>query len=157
MAELGFNTDDVKGGPEGQFLAMCVEAEIKETKKKQNGEADKGLILECKFQIVDGEEKGTNLFDRFNIENDNPTAERIGKGQLKKLVKALGLESITNSDEMLEIPLVIHVREQKNTDFPGSEIWKYEPESEWEEEEAAKPKAKANWANKRKRRPKANA
>ena len=54
--------------PDGTHLFQITDAEVKATKKG-------GLMLTCRLELQNGQ----GCFARFNLRNDNPDAERIGK------------------------------------------------------------------------------
>ena len=50
-----------------------------------------GHFMEVRMSVIDGPFKGRKVFDRFNIQNANPQAEQIGKGQMKRFLSAIGV------------------------------------------------------------------
>lgn len=67
--------------PDGDHIATIVDAEVKST---QNG----GRMVALKFELANG----VNLFENYNVINQNPKAEQIGRGQLKSVARACGIE-----------------------------------------------------------------
>ena len=63
--------------PAGKYVAVITASEMKETKNKD------GHYLELVFQIIEGEYKGRKLWGRLNLDNANPTAVQIARGQLR--------------------------------------------------------------------------
>ncbi len=117
MADLsGFNANEVEPSkefdviPSGKYLAVITESEMKTTK---NGN---GQYLELVFQIVEGEYKGRNQWARLNLDNPNPTAVRIAKGELSSICRAVGVMIPKESSELHNKPLTITVKQKVRTD-----------------------------------------
>lgn len=103
--------------PEGDYEVTFLDFELKETKSK-NGHYVKG-----KFEtMVEG--KGRMLlYNNFNVDNPNATAQKIGRRDINLLSKVLGGPDEVTDTDMLEdlkggkfIGKII-VRENKNPDF----------------------------------------
>ena len=117
MANLnGFDANEVEPAvgfetiPSGKYLAVITESEIKKTKKGT------GKYLEFTFQIIEGEYKGRNQWARLNIENPNPTAVQIAKGELSAICRAVGVMTPKDSVDLHNLPLVITVGMKKRED-----------------------------------------
>jgi hypothetical protein len=102
--------------PQGKYLCVLMSSEEKDTKAKAAGKAKKGTMLVLKFQVIEGEYKGRQLFDRLNILNDNADAERISRSALKALCKAVGVPSPNNSADLHNLPLLCQVAVTKRAD-----------------------------------------
>jgi hypothetical protein len=105
----GFNPNDPKYKsdclPAGEYGAMIVKAEVKTT------QAGTGKYIDCRMVVIDGEFINRSFFQKFNIQNPNATAEQIGKGQLSKLCKAIGIVGNPKStDELLNKPFIARVK-----------------------------------------------
>lgn len=117
MADLqGFNASEVEPTttfdpmPAGKYTAMIIESEMKPTK---NGS---GSYLELTFQIVDGPFKGRVLWSRLNLDNANPTAVQIARGELSAICRAVGVLTPKDSVELHNLPLLITVKCKKRED-----------------------------------------
>lgn len=115
MADLsGFDANKVDPNsefepiPAGKYLAVIVESEMKQTK------AGTGSYLQLTHQIVDGPFKGRKVWSRLNLDNPNPTAVQIAKGELSALCRAAGVMTPRDSAELHNIPVVINVRQKPN-------------------------------------------
>lgn len=88
------DSENDKGGfenvPQGRYQVLIDAIEVKQTKQKQKGEAQKGEFIEVRYDILNDQYAGRKLFDRFNVSNDNQTAQNIGRGQFGNLCKATG-------------------------------------------------------------------
>jgi hypothetical protein len=83
--------------PAGWYRVMVDGVEIKPTK------AGNGTICGIKMHVVDGPHGKRILFANFNIQHSSPEAERIGKGQFKRFLKAIGITTpITTAQEAAE-------------------------------------------------------
>lgn len=50
-----------------------------------------GTVCSVRLNIIEGPSAKRVLFANFNITHSNPEAERIGKGQFKRFLKAVGI------------------------------------------------------------------
>jgi hypothetical protein len=117
MANLnGFNANNVDPNtpleaiPEGKYIAQIVESGWKPNK------AGTGRYLELKFEVVEGEYKGRNLWDRLNLEHPNSTAVQIAQGDLSAICRAVNVMQPKDSVEMHNIPLALTVKVKKRED-----------------------------------------
>ncbi len=95
--------------PKGEYEAMVTKSEMKETK---NG----GMMLKVTYSILTEGYDTRLLWDNFNIVNASAEAQKIGRGQLSALCKAVGKEGLVDdSGELHEIPLFIKVDTKKGT------------------------------------------
>jgi len=89
--------------PAGEYLAEIVESDYKQTR------SGNGAYLELVFEIVDGEYKGRQLVERLNLENPNETTVKIAKGTLARILLALDLFAVADSEELHHKPMRIKV------------------------------------------------
>ncbi len=84
MAQLNFDARQVDPQqsfepiPAGWYNMMIVESEMKPT---SNGQ---GAYLQLSLKVVDGQYAGRPVFDRLNLQNQNPVA-RFGQGSTGSL------------------------------------------------------------------------
>lgn len=109
--------------PANKYLAIIEESENKPTKAKN------GHYLEIKFQIIEGEHKGRNLWENLNIDNPNPKAVQVAMGELSAICRAVGVMKPKDSVELHNLPLLLTVACKKRADTGEMEnvIKKYEP------------------------------
>jgi hypothetical protein len=76
------------------------ELETAEVAKTANG---RGTILKTVPKVVaPAELAGRKLFgNNYNLENDNPVAQEIGQKQFASLCRAIGIDGVEDSDELL--------------------------------------------------------
>jgi hypothetical protein len=117
MANLnGFNAHDVEPNdnfeaiPAGKYIAAIVASETKPTK---NGN---GSFLELTFQILEGEYHGRKLWARLNLDNPNPQAVQIARGELSAICRAIGVMTPQDSVELHNLPMQITVKCKKRDD-----------------------------------------
>ena len=128
MADLrGFDANQVEPTaaldpiPAGKYPAVVTESEMKANK------AGTGSYLQLTFQIIDGPYKNRVLWARLNLDNPNATAVQIARGELSAVCRAVGVLAPSDSTELHNLPLVIHVRCKKRSDTGeiGNEIKGY--------------------------------
>lgn len=105
MANLGmtFNTAELPQGntgdftplPDGWYSATISKAEIKQTK------AGTGSYIAARYDITGPSHEGRVVFGNLNISNPSPKAEEIGRQQLGDLMRAIGLETVTDTDQLI--------------------------------------------------------
>jgi hypothetical protein len=130
MANLGqtFNADQYEplGSfepiPAGDYVASIVSSEFKLTKDGT------GRYLELKFEVLDGEYKGRNLWARLNLENKNPKAVEIAQRELGTICRAANRMHISDSTELHGVPMVVKVAVSPGTGGygPSNDIKGYE-------------------------------
>jgi hypothetical protein len=89
--------------PDGLYLVLVDRAEEKKTK---NGN---GLMIAVTFKVLDGDHEGRLLWENYNIENPNDTAQKIGRANLGRLIKALGIENPQSVDDLVDRECVVKV------------------------------------------------
>lgn len=117
MANLnGFNANNVEPStdfdaiPAGKYAAVITGSEMKPTK------AGNGSFLELTFQVIEGEFKGRQLWARLNLDNPNPLAVKIARGELSAVCRAVGVMEPKDSCELHNLPLVIAVKQKADAD-----------------------------------------
>lgn len=109
----GFAQVEPEGGafeliPDGEYNIQAVKTDIKNTK------SGNGVYVEVWFKVSDGKFKGRQIIKRFNWENQNADAERIGRQQLRGFALACGIPGeFQDSDELLNIPVKAQVFTEK--------------------------------------------
>jgi hypothetical protein len=128
MANLhGFDANQVEPTtnfeplPAGKYLAVITDSEEKPTK------AGTGHYLQLTFEIMEGPHQGRNVWARLNLDNPNPKAVEIARAELSAVCRAVGVLAPTDSVELHNLPLVIHVKckKREDTDEVTNEIRGY--------------------------------
>jgi hypothetical protein len=132
MANLnGFNAHDVEPNdnfeaiPAGKYIAAIVASETKPTK------TGNGSFLELTFQVLEGEYHGRKLWARLNLDNPNPQAVQIARGELSAICRAIGVMTPQDSLELHNLPMQITVKCKKRDDTGdiNNEIKGYAPKN----------------------------
>ena len=95
--------------PEGEYTAVASDA------KRKHNKAGDGWYWEIVFTIIQGEYEGRSVTHYFNIETRNEIATRIGRGQMKRFLEAVGNLEPKNEDDFLNIAVRIYVKCEKST------------------------------------------
>lgn len=102
MSDLqGFNANEIPEDnfepiPNGEYNVAIIG--VQRCASKTNAT---NSYLELKLQVIDGEFKGRQVFDRLNIWNSNQTAARIAARTLADICLAIGKPQINDSSELL--------------------------------------------------------
>lgn len=117
MADLsGFDanqvepTGDFEPIPAGKYPAVITDSETKENK------AGTGSYLQLTFQITEGDYAGRLQWTRLNLDNPNATAVQIARAELAAICRAVGVLKPTDSCDLHDLPLIIHVKCRKRDD-----------------------------------------
>jgi len=106
--EFSFDTAEVPVSnsfgvlPAGWYTAKITGAENRNTK------SNTGKYLRIEFTLADP--AGRKVWNNYNVKNDTPAAETIGRQQLAEVVRAIGKKRITDTDELLGAVLSIKVK-----------------------------------------------
>jgi hypothetical protein len=96
--------------PAGWYTASITDAELKTTK------LGNGQYIKVRYTISGPTHQGRVVFGNLNVRNPNPKAEEIGRQQLGELMRAIGVTSVKDTDQLiggnLAIKLDVRVSEQ---------------------------------------------
>jgi hypothetical protein len=116
MATLNFNANDVEPTtaldplPAGKYLAEITASELKLTK------SGNGNYLQLEFTVLDGPCKGRKVWDRLCINHPNDLTQKIARGNLSAICRAVGVMQPRDSVELHNLPLVVTVKCKKRAD-----------------------------------------
>ncbi len=102
--------DDFEPIPAGKYVAAITDSELKPTK------AGTGEYLQLQFEIIEGEYARRLLWARLNLDNPNPKAVMMAKSELAAICRAIGVPRPTDSSDLHNLPLQIHVRVKRRPD-----------------------------------------
>lgn len=133
MARLNesFNANDLPedtGGdftplPAGDYDVTIVKVEIKDNSSKT------GHYFDLKLEV-----NGTTrfLFGKLNVKNESAKAEQIARGQLGSILRALGIEVLEDTDQLIGGPLRVTVAiKPADGKYPaGNEIKAYKAQGD---------------------------
>jgi len=119
-----FNTAELpeeQGGfdpiPAGDYHLVVSESELKDTK------SGTGQYIWLKMSVVGPTHQGRILFANLNIRNPNPKAEDIGRQQLGSVLRAIGVASLTDTDQLIGGNMTCKVTVKNDPTYgPGNEI-----------------------------------
>jgi len=124
MANLGFvahvadlpqgNTGDFSPLPDGWYTATVAGAELKQTK------AGTGSYISVRYDITGPTHQGRVVFGNLNISNPNPKAEEIGRQQLGDLMRAIGLDTVQDTDQLIGGQCQIKLTIRKSEEYGDS-------------------------------------
>lgn len=120
MAQINFNAANVQPAssydpiPAGDYIAQITDSSIKPTK------AGTGMILNLTWTILDGQYVNRKVFDRVNVANQNPEAEKIGQQQLSSICHATGVLQLQDSNQLHGRPCKIKVKIRKDEQYGDS-------------------------------------
>lgn len=98
--------------PAGWYDVSLTGAEVKDTK------AGTGKYIAVRYDVVGPTHQGRIVWQNLNIQNPNPQAEEIGRRQLGDLMRAIGLSSLSDTDQLIGHSLKINVKVR-----PASNGW----------------------------------
>ncbi|CAB4198368.1 Protein of unknown function DUF669 [uncultured Caudovirales phage] len=112
--------------PAGDYNVTIQDAEIKDTKSKT------GQYINLKLEVTGPTHMGRLLFAIVNIKNESSVSEQIGRGQLGSILRALGIETLEDTDQLLGGPLCVKVAlKAASGQYPaGNEIKAYKAQGD---------------------------
>lgn len=120
MSFLGetFNAADLPQGtgnfdpiPAGVYTASITQANLKDTKDGT------GKMIAIRYDITGPSHQGRVIFSNINIRNKSPKAEEIGRQQLGDIMRAIGLASLQDTDQLIGGQLQIKVDIEKKEGY----------------------------------------
>lgn len=110
MANLqGFNAAEVEPNegfeplPAGHYSVVISDSEMKPTK------SGNGNYLKLCLDVIEGQYRNRKLFLNLNLDNPNPQAVQIARGELSAICRAVGVMTPKDSAELHNIPMVVKV------------------------------------------------
>jgi len=90
--------------PPGTYTMQVIESKIDDTR------TGTGQMLVLTLEIIDGEYTNRRIWDRLNIVNQNPDAQRIAQQALRALCMELEISELKDSEELHFKPFDAKVR-----------------------------------------------
>ena len=100
--------------PAGQYVVKIERAQLKDTK------SGTGRYISLMLRVQGPTHSNAVVFAMINISNQNQEAERIGKAQLRSIMEAIGLQTITDTDQLIGGVMDVKVAVEKDT-YNGNE------------------------------------
>ena len=111
---MGFNTI-----PAGRYKMRIVKSEMKKTKDGN------GQYANLTAKVVDGQHKGSVIFIRLNLVNQNDEAVRIAQNELATLCEACKKSTIKDTEELHGIDFYADVGiKPADSNYPESNVIK---------------------------------
>lgn len=115
MAQFNFNAASVEPMPsrsfeplpKGDYEMMIVKSDVKPT------QAGTGHYIELEMHVLAGEHSGRRIWERLNVDNPNKTAQDIASAALASLCYAVGVQDMTETEQLHDIPFVAHIEIDK--------------------------------------------
>ena len=104
--------------PAGEYEVMIVKSDTKTTK------SGNGSYLELEMHVISGDQTGRRHWERLNLDNPSLQTVKIAQEQLARLCVALGLDVVTDSEELHDTPFVAEFAIDKK-DSTRNVIWGY--------------------------------
>ena len=120
LNELPQNESSYDPVPEGWYTVKIAEAGVQTTK------AGTGRYIKLRLDILGPTHQGRVIFTNLNINNPNSQAETIGRQQLGEVMRAIGLPSVQDTDQLIggELQVKVIIKQQDGYD-PGNEVKRY--------------------------------
>ena len=96
--------------PDGWYNAVIEKAELKDTKDYT------GKYIDISYKITGPAQENRLVFGNVNIQSKSEKAEEIGLGQLRQIAAALGLASISDTEQLVNRPVSIKVGIKKGNE-----------------------------------------
>ena len=81
--------------PAGLYPAEISAAESKPTKDGN------GQLINIQWKVIGENYSNRVIFNTLNVKNQSEAAERIGKEQLRSLMRVLNISKLTNTDQLI--------------------------------------------------------
>lgn len=111
--------------PAGDYRVQITNSSMESTK------AGTGSFLKLELEIMDGQQAGRKIFDRLNLDNPNAQAVEIAQRTLSAICHAVGVLTVSNSEDLHLRPMTAKVKVVERKDRAGevsNEIGGYRPD-----------------------------
>lgn len=121
LNDLPEQTNDFSPIPAGDYTVAIKDAELKPTKDGS------GQYIKLKLQVQAPAHVGRVIFSNLNIRNKSQAAETIGRQQLGAIMRALGLASVSDTDQLIgaTIGIKVAIKEAQNGYEAQNEVKAY--------------------------------
>lgn len=121
LNDIPAQENDFSPIPAGEYIVGIKNAELKDTKDGT------GQYIKLKLDVIAPTNVGRILFANINIRNKSQVAENIGRQQLGSIMRALGLNSVSDTDMLIGGTLAVKVaiKEAQNGYEASNEVKAY--------------------------------
>jgi len=123
LLNQSFRADDLPPGgnydpiPAGKYVAKIVEATVGLTKSGM------GEYIKVRWDVIGPAHQGRVVFQNLNIRNQSSAAEEIGRRQLGEIMRAIGLATVEDTDQLIGGEAEIRVKIKEDKEYgPRNEI-----------------------------------
>lgn len=115
------NTGSFEPLPAGDYQAAVESADVNTTKDGQ------GQYIKLKLKVSGPTHSGRTLFANLNIRNKSAKAEEIGRQQLGDIMRAIGLATLTDTDQLIggQMTVKLSVKPADGQYDAGNEVKAY--------------------------------
>ena len=108
--------------PAGVYDVEITSAEVKDAK------SGNGVGLKLEYTIVGPTHARRKIFGYLNLRHTNQQAEQIGQSQLSSLCRAVGINKLTDSDQLFQrmLRISVKVRPAEGTYAASNDVIGYE-------------------------------
>jgi len=121
FGSFNFNLNDLPDNesgfspvPAGDYQVEIKKVEAKETRNKD------GMYFNFRLDILGPTNAGRIIFAIVNVKNASEKAQQIGQGQLKDIMRALNLQSVSNTDQFIGGKLTVKLSIEKSEQYGDS-------------------------------------
>lgn len=114
LNELPDNESGFDPVPAGEYQVEIKKVEAKETRNKD------GMYFNFRLDILGPSHAGRIIFAIVNVKNASEKAQQIGQGQLKDIMRALNLQSVSNTDQFIGGKLTVKIDIEKSEQYGDS-------------------------------------
>lgn len=111
LNDLPQDSGAIEPVPAGWYTATIVSAEIRNTK------SGTGRYIAIRFDITGPTHEGRVVWHNLNVRNDSAKAEEIGQQQLHSIMAAMGLTSVSDTDQLIGGNMQIKVSIRRSEEY----------------------------------------
>jgi len=128
--------------PAGLYEATIANAEIKDSKSG-------GKYINVRYDITGPSHAGRVVFGMITIANANPKAEEVGRQQLGDLIRAIGLDKLADTDQLIGGQLIIKLDVETSEQYgEQNRVRGFRPATKGSKPAVAAPTNTPPWAKK---------
>lgn len=121
-ADLPQSTSNFDVLPAGDYQVRISEAAVQATK------AGTGQYIKLRLDVTGPSHQGRVIYTNLNIQNPNPKAEEIGRQQLGDIMRACGLASLSDTDQLINGCMTVKVAVTQSEQYgPGNDVKAFKP------------------------------
>jgi len=105
------NGGDFAPIPAGMYNVRITDADIKDTRRGD------GQFIKIRMDVTGPSHEGRVVFTNINIKNPSQKAEEIGRQQLGSIMRAIGVTSLQDTDQLIGGALQVKVAIRKSEEY----------------------------------------